>query len=155
MGLERSEYRFTRATVRHYTRWGDTQLRVNLKRLEEYEYLLVRRGGPGSMFVYELHFAMDAQGKPVLAGLSGLYDEANCAGVNENCAGGVRPLRGGIAGGARGGPSPATTRGNHQNGRNHEKHSTRENEAHGGPQNPVVAVTKPNGHAAEKRAGVK
>ena len=42
-----SEYRFTRRTVRQYTRWGDTQLRPHLRRLEELEYLVVRRGGPG------------------------------------------------------------------------------------------------------------
>jgi DNA primase catalytic core len=159
LGIERSEYRFTRATLRHYSHLGDTQLRVNLKRLEEMEYLVVRHGGPGSRFIYQLHFEMDAQGKPVLAGLSELYE--NCAGVNENCAGGARPGSGGIAGGARGGPSPAMTRGNHQNGQNLEKNSTREAEAQGEPQNHVVAATEPNGtgkangHALAKRAGVK
>ena len=45
--MECAEYRFTRRTVRQYTRWGDTQLRVHLRRLEEMEYLLVRRGGQG------------------------------------------------------------------------------------------------------------
>ena len=50
------EYRFTRRTVRQYTRWGDTQLRLHLRRLEEMEYLIVRRGGPGQTFVYQLRF---------------------------------------------------------------------------------------------------
>ena len=45
--IEADDYRFTRRTVRQHTRWGDTQLRVHLRRLEELEYLSVRRGGPG------------------------------------------------------------------------------------------------------------
>jgi DNA primase len=52
--IEVSEYSFTRRTVREYTRWGDTQLRVHLRRLEEMEYLRVRHGGPGQAFVYQL-----------------------------------------------------------------------------------------------------
>jgi DNA primase catalytic core len=52
--IEISEYSFTRRTVREYTRWGDTQLRVHLRRLEEMEYLRVRHGGPGQAFVYQL-----------------------------------------------------------------------------------------------------
>jgi hypothetical protein len=49
-----SQYRFTRRTAREYTKWGDTQLRQHLKRLEELEYLRVRHGGPGQAFVYQL-----------------------------------------------------------------------------------------------------
>jgi DNA primase len=52
--IEISEYSFTRRTVREYTRWGDTQLRMHLRRLEEMEYLRVRHGGPGQAFVYQL-----------------------------------------------------------------------------------------------------
>ncbi len=87
--IEAGDYRFTRRTVRQYTRWGDTQLRAHLRRLEELEYLVVRRGAPGQTFVYQLR--MDE---------SCLYDgdcagqEAHCAGVNENLAGGVRGQRG-------------------------------------------------------------
>ncbi|MGB8062895.1 MAG: CHC2 zinc finger domain-containing protein [Candidatus Sulfotelmatobacter sp.] len=53
--IESSDYRFTRRSVRQYSRWGDTQLRVHLRRLEEMEYLRVRYGGPGQTFVYQLH----------------------------------------------------------------------------------------------------
>lgn len=59
--LEISEYSFTRRTVREYTRWGDTQLRVHLRRLEEMEYLRVRHGGPGQAFVYQVR-SDDAEG---------------------------------------------------------------------------------------------
>jgi hypothetical protein len=75
LGIDAEDYRFTRRTVRGYTGWGDTQLRMHLRRLEEMEYLAVRRGGPGQMFVYQ-------------------YD-ADRAGLESNCAGGEREPRGG------------------------------------------------------------
>ncbi len=128
--VEPSEYRFTRRTVRQYTRWGDTQLRLHLRRLEEMEYLLVRHGGPGQTFVYQLRFDYDAN----CAGLEG-----NCAGVNEDCAGGARVLRGG----AQSEPSPATTRVNARTARFFEN-TYRETEA-GNHQNHVIAPSKPNG----------
>jgi hypothetical protein len=53
LGIEAADYRFTRRALREYTRWGDTQLRLHLRRLEEMEYLTVRRGGPGQTFVYQ------------------------------------------------------------------------------------------------------
>jgi hypothetical protein len=148
LNIERLDYRFTRATVRQYTRWRDTQLRVHLRRLEELEYLIVRHGAPGQTFVYQLNFEMDAEGRPVLAGLSQFcsYDK-NCAGVNEDCAGGARPGSGGIAGGAQGEESPVLTRGNGDFSRNRENNSTRGMEAGGG--NGIVAIpsVKPNGRA--------
>jgi len=53
-GIDRTDLRFSRRDVREYTAWGNTQLKVHLKRLEEMEYLLVHRGGRGQSFVYEL-----------------------------------------------------------------------------------------------------
>jgi DNA primase len=41
--------------VREYAQWGHTQLKVHLHRLEEFEYLIVHRGGRGQSFVYELN----------------------------------------------------------------------------------------------------
>lgn len=79
LAIEAEDYRFTRRTVREYTRWGDTQLRVHLRRLEEMEYLTLRRGGgQGQQFVYQ-------------------YD-AHFAGLEDNIAGGARALRGGACG---------------------------------------------------------
>ena len=52
--IARSTFRFTRKAIREYTGWGQTQLRIHLKRLEEMEYLLVHRGGRGQTFEYEL-----------------------------------------------------------------------------------------------------
>ena len=42
--IERLDYRFTRATVRQFTGWGDSQLKTHLHRLEELEYLALHRG---------------------------------------------------------------------------------------------------------------
>ena len=68
--IERMDYRFTRATVRQHTGWSDSQLKTHLHRLEELEYLALYRGAPGLNFVYALNFEMDANGRPVLPGLS-------------------------------------------------------------------------------------
>jgi hypothetical protein len=152
--IEIPAYRFTRRTVREYTQWGDTQLRQHLKRLEEMEYLLVRRGGnQGQLVVYQL--AMTAEEEelhrnPNLAG-----SEANFAGSNEDFAGASRSLRGPekkdeSSAMARLTPSTSRLRGN----------AYRE-AAQGGPQHPVVVVPKPNGaekpngHGLTKRAAVK
>ncbi|HYA16775.1 MAG TPA: CHC2 zinc finger domain-containing protein [Bryobacteraceae bacterium] len=85
-GIDAADYRFTRRTLREYTgrgdtRWGDTQLRVHLRRLEEMEYLSVRHGGQGQTFVYKYD-----------AHCAGSND--NFAGPEDNFAGGARPLRG-------------------------------------------------------------
>jgi DNA primase len=71
---ERSDYCFSRRTVRHFTQWGDSVLKKHLHRLEELEYLIVHRGGRGQSFVYELDFETDEQGNPVVPGLGYSYD---------------------------------------------------------------------------------
>ena len=117
--MERADFRFSRRDVRQYTGWGDTQLRVHLRRLEELEYLLVHHGGRGQSFVYELVFERrDDSGKPVLPGLleaeklSGCAYDAKNAGQKDEFAGTMRPQSGGIAGGARAEESPALARRN-------------------------------------------
>jgi DNA primase catalytic core len=100
--IERSEYHFTRRTVREHTHWGDTQLRMHLRRLEEMEYLILRRGGgQGQTFVYQLRCDYDGN----FAG-----ETANFAGSEGNFAGTSRADSGGIAGGARGEESPVSMR---------------------------------------------
>jgi DNA primase catalytic core len=117
--IERTDFRFSRRDVRQHTKWGDTQLRVHLHRLEELEYLLVHRGGRGQSFVYELVFERQGDsGKPVLPGLieieklTGCNYDAKNAGQNGQFAGSSRPQSGGIAGGARGEESPVLARRN-------------------------------------------
>ena len=67
-GLDRSQVRFSRREVREATGWGDTQLKVHLRRLEELEYAVVHRDGP--RFLYELVYAGEGEdGGPFLPGL--------------------------------------------------------------------------------------
>jgi hypothetical protein len=88
--IEPEAYSFTRRALRQHTRWGDTQLRVHLRRLEEMEYLALRRGGSqGQTFVYQLR---EEDAHEYDANFAG--QEGNFAGVKEDFAGGARPLRG-------------------------------------------------------------
>lgn len=89
--VEQKDFRFSRKDVRDVTGWGNTQLKVHLRRLEDMEYLLVHRGGRGQSFVYELLY--DGQGQTGEAFLMGLIDtqKLQCdekkSGVSENKAG--------------------------------------------------------------------
>ena len=154
--IEIPVYRFTRRTVREYTQWGDTQLRQHLKRLEEMEYLLVRRGGnQGQLVVYQLATTTDEEGEirrsPNFAG-----SEANFAGSNEDFAGASRALRGP----EKNDESPAMARVSSSTSRL-RGNAYRGSEGQGSPQRPVVVVPKPNGadkpngHGLTKRAAVK
>jgi hypothetical protein len=70
--IDRKMFQFTRRDVRAYCAWGDTQLKVHLKRLEDMEYLLIRRGGRGKQIVYELLY--NSEGKDGELFLMGLLD---------------------------------------------------------------------------------
>jgi len=59
--LSRAEYRFTRRDIREYSQWGETQLKVHLRRLEAMEYLLIHQGGRGKQIVYELLYNREGQ----------------------------------------------------------------------------------------------
>ncbi len=72
LDLQQSDYRFSRRDVREHTQWGNTQLKIHLKRLEELEYLLVHRGGRGQSFVYELLY--DGSTERDRSHLNGLID---------------------------------------------------------------------------------
>jgi hypothetical protein len=134
--IETDDYRFTRRTVRQHTRWGDTQLRAHLRRLEELEYLVVRRGGPGQTFVYQLQTEQICGYDGDCAGA-----EASCAGVNENLAGGARGLRGS----AEIESSPVNMRPGATTARNRE--NTYKGEEQNGSRVIVVPPVKPNGGA--------
>lgn len=69
-GFERADVRFSRRDIREHVQWGNTQLKIHLKRLEEMEYLLVHRGKRGQSFEYELLYNGEGQDhKPFLMGL--------------------------------------------------------------------------------------
>ncbi len=67
-GVTRGEYRFTRRQLREAIGWGDTQLKVHLSRLLEFEYLRAARGRDGG-FEYVLLYESTGDGRRFLPGL--------------------------------------------------------------------------------------
>jgi len=110
-GIDQRDYRFSRRDVREATGWGNTQLKVHLRRLEEMEYLLVHRGGRGQSFVYELFYHGEGEQGDLF--LPGLIDPGNLdyddkkSGPNEKKAGPSRPQVGGKSGAGRAGENGA------------------------------------------------
>jgi DNA primase catalytic core len=157
--IERLDYRFTRATVRQFTGWGDSQLKKHLSRLEDLEYLALHRGAAGQTFVYALNFEMDESGKPVLPGLSyGANRSRPEEGVSRFEAGLSPAGHGGVMGVSRGGhdaKSPTMTRVEGDFSDKSAKNAYKEAEASGIQQNPIVAVpmTKPNGNGNGRMEG--
>lgn len=94
-GIEQNHYRFSRKVIRDDTGWGNTQLKLHLKRLEDMEYLLVHHGGRGQSFVYELLYRGEGeQGESFLSGLidtTKLGYDAKQSGVNAELSGSSRP----------------------------------------------------------------
>ena len=159
--IERLDYRFTRATVRQHTGWGDSQLKKHLSRLEDLEYLALHRGAPGQSFVYALNFEMDANGRPVLPGLSyGANRSRSEEGVSRFEAGVTPSGHGQDTGVSRGGHDVRIASNDAGGSRllpaNNGKHIYRGAEANSVPQTPVVVVPmhRPNG-AAHSIAAVK
>jgi hypothetical protein len=154
--IERLDYRFTRATVRRFTGWGDSQLKKHLSRLEDLEYLALHRGAPGQSFVYALNFEMDENGRPVLPGLS--YG-ANRSRFTEGVSGlneGVAPSsHGQVTGVARGGhdaKSPAMTRAGEGFSEKSRKNTSRDAAPPESLPDAIVVAGKSNGangHARE------
>lgn len=71
-GIQQRDCRFSRKQIREATGWGNTQLKIHCKRLEDMEYLLVHRGGRGQSFEYELLYDApdtDDSGQQHLMGL--------------------------------------------------------------------------------------
>lgn len=60
-GIEQRVYRFSRKTLRDYSGWGNTQLKIHLKRLEEMEYVLVQKSGKWKQFEYELLYPLNEE----------------------------------------------------------------------------------------------
>jgi hypothetical protein len=164
--IERLDYRFTRATVRQFTGWSDSQLKTHLHRLEDLEYLALHRGAVGQSFVYALNFEMDASGKPVLPGLSygakPARSESDRSGFTEGVSGlegqrsgsslgGVR----GMSGGGLSAKSPVSMRAEGDFSDKSVKNAYKEAEANGTPQTPVVVVPmpRPNGKGNGKVEG--
>lgn len=96
--IEQSDFRFSRRDVRETTGWGNTQLKVHLRRLEDMEYLLVHRGGRGQTFEYELLFDGGSEDQPQLMGLidtESLGYDTKKSGLNTQKSAPGRPQVGG------------------------------------------------------------
>ncbi|MBK8069008.1 MAG: hypothetical protein IPK27_15710 [Rhodanobacteraceae bacterium] len=122
--LARGALQFTRRQVRTLLGLSDTQLRVHLDRLVTLDYVLQHGGRPGQRMSYSLLFDGDAgSDAPQLMGLSEDFERADAKtsrgqsatsrgelptsrGPEPHLAGGSRPVRGGVAGGLRGGQKP-------------------------------------------------
>jgi DNA primase len=90
-GVDRDQCLFTRRQVREWSGWSNTQSKVHLDRLEEFEYILPHRGTRGASYEYELLFDGDpGSERPQLVGLAGtetLNYDAKFAGSEGEFAG--------------------------------------------------------------------
>jgi len=95
---------FSRRDVRENLGWGNSQLKVHLDRLSEFEYLVAHRGSRGQSFVYELAY------------------DGKFAGVNSRFAAPLRGQNGGVSASLRPPEKPGSSSGNghhpHKNGQN-------------------------------------
>ena len=105
-GLDVDQCVFTRRDVRAFTGWSNTQLKLHLDRLEDFEYISSLRGMRGSWYEYQLLFDGDTETqKPQLIGLIDLeklgYDpkftgsDGEFAGSNQENTGSKRLQNGG------------------------------------------------------------
>ncbi|MFC1641670.1 CHC2 zinc finger domain-containing protein [Myxococcota bacterium] len=166
LGLDRTDYRFSRRLVREYTQWGDTQLKVHLGRLVEMEYLVVHRvAGHSQRFGYELVHDPGGGGGSFLAGLfnpeqsgSCAYDgsrpglEVNRSGQTDDRSGPGRPLVGPRSGGGRGTESNTNQ---HQNGSRGNRELSAAENAHTGkaPTSSVVVMRNSARHTNGRGRG--
>jgi hypothetical protein len=113
--VRQGDWRFTRKALRDTCNWGDTQLKVHLGRLVEFEHVLMHRRG--LQCEYELVYDAGQDGGTHMNGLidaSTLYEnptyDASRSGLNAIQSGSGRPLVGGQSGGGRGGVNQSATR---------------------------------------------
>jgi hypothetical protein len=69
-GVPRADIRFTQRQLREALHWSDRALRRQLGRLVELEYVLVYRTGRGNQRAYQLLYEGQAEGAPLLLGLT-------------------------------------------------------------------------------------
>ncbi|MCU7850407.1 MAG: hypothetical protein KZQ89_21005 [Candidatus Thiodiazotropha sp. (ex Lucinoma kastoroae)] len=67
--IAQEHYRFSRREVRACSGWSDFQVKKQMTRLQELEYVLVHRGGRGQSFVYELLYDGELDDNKHLMGL--------------------------------------------------------------------------------------
>lgn len=74
--MDRGDFRFSRRQVREWIGWGNTQLKIHLGRLEDFEYLAIHRS-PHRMQGYLYELLYDGRGNDGGRFLSGLIDLPN------------------------------------------------------------------------------
>lgn len=92
-GINQTDVRFTRRQIREWTRWGQTQLKLHLDRLEEHEYVVAHRFGRSTrLHQYELLISEEGlQGGDSAAGLmAGMQYDPTSSGVRGTSSGGHR-----------------------------------------------------------------
>jgi DNA primase len=104
--MEPGDFRFSRRQVRDWIGWGNTQLKIHLGRLEDFEYLAIHRS-PHQVQGYFYELLYDGKGGdggrflPGLIDLPPEYDE-NRSGQKGHRSGAGRPEVGGWSGSGRG-----------------------------------------------------
>jgi hypothetical protein len=78
--IDRQQVRFTRRQLREQLGWGDTQLKVHLARLVDFELVIAHRADSGGGLVYELAWSGEGiDGRRFLIGLTSLDQLAGTA----------------------------------------------------------------------------
>ena len=105
--VDRADFRFSRRQVRDWIGWGNTQLKIHLGRLEDFEYLAIHRS-PHQVQGYFYELLYDGRGGDGGRFLPGLIDlpEDNRSGQNGHRSGGGRPEVGAWSGDGRGTTKP-------------------------------------------------
>jgi len=121
-GVTQSDWRFTRRQLREAVHWGDTQLKVHLARLVEFEYVALQRRGLTHDYALIYDGRADDDGRAHFSGLLdvGSLDGQTChssheydaerSGSNAARSASGRPLVGARSGGGRGGVNGAPAR---------------------------------------------
>ena len=103
--IEQQDFRFTRKSIRDYSNWGNTQLKVHLSRLLEMEYLSLHTGSRGNTFVYKLEYQGGGEdGKSFAMNLidtQKLTYDCRWSGQNDKRSATGRPLVGGVSAGGQ------------------------------------------------------
>ncbi len=105
-GVDPSDHRFTRRELREALAWGNTQIKVHLRRLGDFEYVVIHRGGGGQRVSYELVYSGEGtDGQPFVPGLGCDGTTGSGRGQKPQQSGVGRPLVGGESAGGRRGVS--------------------------------------------------
>jgi hypothetical protein len=90
-GIDTGDVRFTRRELRETLAWGDTQLKVHLRRLVDFEFLVVHRAGQGRRLAYELVWQGNGEPEPTTTTTAttpdGRGQEAHRSGVGRGAVG--------------------------------------------------------------------